>query len=129
MAKAAREGALTKQVADLTAECDRRGTTIEEQAREIAWLRRLRDSDAYTQDLLRQVEGLSGSLDREMNRRELTDAYLDYDVDWHRTADIAWQSSADRDVIVREVPQHVSLLEFARQWHAGRAQAARDASS
>lgn len=128
MAKAAREVTLTKQVADLTAECDRRGVTIEEQAREIAWLRRMRDSDAYTQELMRQVDGLTTALDRERERRELTDAYLNYDVDWHRTADIAWRSSEDRNSILTEVPAHMSLMAFGRQWRADRARQARDAS-
>ncbi|UVO13526.1 hypothetical protein NM962_05270 [Mycobacterium sp. SVM_VP21] len=48
--------------------------------------------------------------------------------EWHRLANLAWQSSDDRAVIASEVPPHVPLLEFARKWHADRAQQAGDAS-
>lgn len=124
MAKAAREANLAKQVDDLTAQLARANNSNEELERDIAWLRRMRDSDAYTQELMRQVDGLTKALDRERERRELTDAYIDYDIDWHRTADIAWRSSEDRNSVLAEVPSHMSLMAFARQWHADRSSTA-----
>lgn len=104
-------------LADLTARVDKLTDAVEVRDREIAWLRKMRDSDAYTQELMRQVDGLTKALDRERARREMTDAYLDYDIDWHRQADIAWLSSSDRDSIAAAVPQHITMMAFARQWH------------
>lgn len=109
-------------VADLTARVDKLTDAVEVRDREIEWLRRMRDSDAYTQELMRQVDGLTTALERERGRREMTDAYLDYDIDWHRQADIAWLSSGDRDSIAAAVPAHTPLIAFARKWHAERGQ-------
>lgn len=106
-------------VADLTEQNEKLKARVASQATEIAFLRRMVDDDAYTKNLLRQVEGLSADLDRERHRRELTDAYLDYDVDWHRADEIDRRSSGAAD---RDVPRHIPLMEFGRQWRARRAQ-------
>lgn len=114
IAKAANLADLTKQVERLTA-------TVEDQAREIAWLRRMRDDDAWTKDLQRQVRELSAIARRRADRMEMIDAYVLADTEWHRRADLAWQAGDDREHIEQTVPDHVPFLEFERRWHADRA--------
>lgn len=114
IAKAANLADLTKQVERLT-------VTVEDQAREIAWLRRMRDDDAWTKDLQRQVRELSAIARRRADRMEMIDAYVLADTEWHRRADLAWKAGDDREHIIAEVLPHVPFLEFERRWHADRA--------
>lgn len=107
-------------VAELTDKVDKLTETAEIQAREIAWLRRMRDDDAWTTDLNRQVRELAAIARRRADRMEMIDAYVLLDTEWHRRADLAWRVGADRDTIERELPEHVPFLEFERRWRAGR---------
>lgn len=107
-------------VAELTEKVDKLTATVEMQAREIAWLRKMRDDDAWTNDLSRQVRELSAILRRLRDRQEMVDAYVLADTQWHRRADLAWTAGDDRARIETEIPEHVPYLEFERRWRATR---------
>ena len=107
-------------VADLTEKVEKLTETAEVQAREIAWLRKMRDDDAWTVDLQRQVRELSAIVRRLRDRQEMIDAYVLADTEWHRRADLAWKAGDDRDRIEESVPEHVPFLEFERRWRASR---------
>lgn len=108
-------------VAELTAQNAKLTLAGEQQVREIAWLRSMRDDDAWTKDLQRQVRELSAIARRRADRMEMIDAYVLADTEWHRRADLAWKSGDDRERITAEVPPHVPFLEFERRWHTDRA--------
>ncbi|MEB3021328.1 hypothetical protein [[Mycobacterium] crassicus] len=114
IAKAANVADLTEKVAKLT-------ETVNVQTREIAWLRKMRDDDAWTTDLNRQVRELAAIARRRADRMEMIDSYVLADTEWHRRADLAWKAGADPERIAAEVPQHVPFLEFERRWHTQRA--------
>ena len=119
IAKAANLADLTAQNAKLTA-------AVEQQAREIAWLRQMRDDDAWTKDLQRQVRELSAIARRRADRIEMIDAYVLADTEWHRRADLDDAATGDdREHITAEAPPHVPFLEFERRWHTDRAGAPR----
>lgn len=107
-------------VADLTEKVEKLTETAEVQAREIAWLRAMRDDDAWTKDLQRQVRELSAIVRRLRDRQEMIDAYVLADTEWHRRADLAWKAGADPERIAAYVPAHVPFLEFERRWRAAR---------
>lgn len=107
-------------VADLTEKVEKLTETAEVQAREIAWLRKMRDDDAWTVDLQRQVRELSAIVRRLRDRQEMIDAYVLADTEWHRRADLAWKAGDDRDLIEQSVPGHVPFLEFERRWRTAR---------
>ncbi len=119
---AARQQRIAKaaNVAELTDKVDKLTETIDIQAREIAWYR-MRDDNAWTEDLQTQNRELRAIVRRLRDRQELDDAYNLYDTGWHRLADLSWEAAADRETIIRDVPPHTSRLEFERQWHARRA--------
>lgn len=114
IAKATNLADLAEQVAKLT-------ETAEIQAREIAWLRLMRDDDAWTKDLQRQVRELSAIVRRLRDRQEMIDAYILADTEWHRRADLAWKAGDDRADLEQSVPEHVAFLTFERNWHAAQA--------
>lgn len=106
-------------VAELTEKVDKLTQTVDVQAREIAWLRAMRDDDAWTKDLQRQVRELSAIVRRLRDRQEMIDAYVLADTEWHRRADLAWKAG-DLERLEEAVPVHVPFLEFERQWRAAR---------
>lgn len=73
--------------------------------REIQFLRDQRDNDAWRRDLERQVRNLSRELTKLRRRSAMTDSYLAYDVDYHRTLSLG----GDQE-------DHVSYMEFERRW-------------
>lgn len=108
-------------VVKLQRDCDKLAQTCVEQAREIDWLRRMRDDNAWTADMERQNRELAAIVRRLRDREEIKDAYLVYEADWHRRAAIAWSSGEPREVIEAEVPEHRSYLDFERDWQTAHA--------
>ena len=113
IAKAVDLAELTEQLAAARAE-------LAEKQRDNAWLRKLRNDDAYTADLERQVRELAAIASRRADRIELLDHYVLADTEWHRHADIAWKTSAEARHVESVVPAHVPFLEFERRWRAAR---------
>lgn len=107
-------------VADLTAQVDKLTAAMEVLERDNAWLRKMRDEDAWTTDLNRQVRELSAIVRRLRDRQEVIDAYILEDTEWHRHTELAWGDS-DREARAEFTPPtRVPFLEFERRWHAER---------
>ena len=85
-------------------------SVVDDQVKELSALKERSRSDAWSNDLKRQVDSLDKAVKELRRRNQIVDAYLVYDEDWHRKEMLAF--GADGYIMA----PHKSYLEFEQDW-------------